>query len=154
MIRPALALAIPLFLPAVLAADPPSSVMRIVRTPQILWQHDAKSPGLEYAVLEGDPSVPGKPYVIRVRFAPGSFSRPHFHPEARHIVVLQGTWWVGAGPKWDREATTPVPAGSFVVHHARQIHFDGAKDEEVVVQISGIGPGTATAVDELGRPQP
>ncbi|MBS0374391.1 MAG: cupin domain-containing protein [Proteobacteria bacterium] len=154
MIRPALVLAISLLLPAALAADPPASAMRIVRASQILWQHDAKFPGLEFAVLEGDPSAPGKPYVIRVRFAPGAFSRPHFHPEARHIVVLQGTWWVGAGPRWDPESTTPVPAGSFVVHHARQIHFDGAKDEEVIVQISGIGPDTATAVDERGRPQP
>src|SRR5438874_10023122 len=43
--------------------------------------------------------------------------------------------------KWDKEATTPLPAGSFVVHHANQIHYDGAKDEEVIVQIMGIGPG-------------
>lgn len=60
-----------------------------------------------------------------------TMSPPHFHPEERYIAVLKGTWWVGAGPKWDRSATTPVPAGSFVVHHPNKIHYDGAKDEEL-----------------------
>ena len=44
------------------------------------------------------------------------FSRPHFHPNDRYIVVLQGTWWVGSGPKFDPANTTPMPAGSFVTH--------------------------------------
>ena len=33
-----------------------------------------------------------------------TMSPPHFHPEERYIAVLKGTWWVGAGPKWDRNA--------------------------------------------------
>jgi hypothetical protein len=40
--------------------------------------------------------------------------------------------------------------GSFVVHHANQIHYDGAKDEEVVLQIMGVGPSATIAVDEAG----
>ena len=80
-------------------------------------------------------------------------SPPHLHPEERQIVVLKGTWWVGSGPKWDREATTPLPAGSFVVHHPNQIHYDGAKDEEVIVQISGVGTNATTLVDESGKPK-
>src|SRR5205814_2309077 len=73
--------------------------------------------------------------------------------ETRYIVVLKGTWWIGSGPKWDKENTTPVPAGSFVVHHANQIHYDGAKDEEVVLQIMGIGPSATIPVDESGQPK-
>jgi hypothetical protein len=54
---------------------------------------------------------------------PGENSRgtPILSPEARYIVVLKGTWWEGSGPKWDKEATTPVPAGSFVIHHPNKI---------------------------------
>jgi len=137
---------------APIAADPPADVMRIVRAEDIHWQPDPAAPGLESAVIEGDPRVAGRPYVLRVKFAPGVFSAPHFHPEARYVVVLKGTWWVGAGPKWDREATTPLPAGSFVVHHAGHIHYDGAKGEEVIVQITGIGPTGLVRVDESGRP--
>ena len=63
------------------------------------------------------------------------FSRPHFHPNDRYIVVLQGTWWVGSGPKFDPANTTPMPAGSFVTHFAKQVHWDGAKDEDAVLLI-------------------
>ncbi len=58
------------------------------------WQ--TLEPGLEYAVLEGDPGGEGF-YIIHVRFEPGAFSRPHFHPNARYVTVLQGTWWSGTG---------------------------------------------------------
>jgi quercetin dioxygenase-like cupin family protein len=132
-------------------ADPPAEVMNITREAEVKWVQSALAPGLATAVIMGNPNDSGKPYVIRARFSPGTFSPPHFHPETRYIVVLKGTWWVGSGPKWDKDATTPVPAGSFVVHHPNKIHYDGAKNEEVIVQISGIGPGTSTPVDESGQ---
>ena len=37
-----------------------------------------------------------------------------------------------------------MPAGSFVTHFAKQVHYDGAKDQECVLQIVGEGPATAT----------
>jgi quercetin dioxygenase-like cupin family protein len=132
-------------------ADPPADVMNIVREAEIKWVPNPLVPGLATAVVQGDPKEPGKPYVVRVRFPPNTMSPPHFHPEARYIVVLKGTWWVGAGPKWDREATTPVPAGSFVIHHPNKIHYDGAKAEEVVLQIIGVGPSATIPVDESGQ---
>jgi len=137
-------------IPAV--ADPPAEVMHIVREGEIKWTPSQVAPGIQTAVVSGNPSQPGV-YVVRVKFAPGTMSPPHFHPEERYIVVLKGTWWVGAGPKWDRDATTPVPAGSFVVHHPKQIHYDGAKDEEVMLQIAGVGPSATIPVDETGQPK-
>jgi quercetin dioxygenase-like cupin family protein len=139
-------------IPFFVAADPDPAVMSLKREADIQWIENPAAPGLKIALLYGNPPNPG-PYVIRARFAPGTFSPPHFHPEERQIVVLEGTWWVGSGPKWDRDATTPLPAGSFVVHHPNQIHYDGAKDEEVVVQISGVGTNGITLVDESGKPK-
>jgi quercetin dioxygenase-like cupin family protein len=75
------------------------------------------------------------------------FSRPHFHPHDRFITVLKGTWWVGTGTKFDPDGTVPMPAGSFVVHCARGVHFDGAKDEEAVLLIVGDGPETPTPAE-------
>jgi quercetin dioxygenase-like cupin family protein len=126
--------------------------MTLTREADIRWVENPAVPGLRNAILYGNPPTPG-PYVMRVRFPPGTMSPPHFHPEERVIVVLKGTWWVGAGPKWDRDATTPMPAGSFIVHRANQIHYDGAKDEEVIVQIYGNGTNTSTRVDEAGKPK-
>jgi len=72
-------------------------------------------------------------------------SRPHLHPNDRFITVISGTWWVGSGETFDPDSTFPIPAGSFVTHHANEIHYDGAKDEEVVLQIVGMGPATSTS---------
>ena len=69
-------------------------------------------------------------------------------PTTAYIVVLQGTWWVGSGPKFDPANTTPMPAGSFVTHFGKQVHWDGAKDEEAVLLIMGEGPATATQAEE------
>jgi hypothetical protein len=64
-------------------------------------------------------------------------------------VVLQGTWWVGSGPKFDpASGTVAMPAGSFVTHYAKQVHWDGAKDEDAILLIMGEGPATSTQVTE------
>jgi len=134
-------------------ADPPKEVMNITRPEDVKFVPSPIVPGAANAVLAGDPKIPNQPYVVRNRFSPGTFSPPHFHPETRYILVLKGTWWVGSGPVFDKNKTTPVPAGGFVVHHPNQIHWDGAKDDEVIVQIMGIGPSATIRVDESGKPK-
>jgi hypothetical protein len=101
------------------------------------------NPGLRSAVVRGDPSKPG-PYAVLNHFSRNSFSRPHFHPNDRYILVLKGTWWVATSDKFDPATTTPLPAGSFAVHYGGKVHWDGAKDEEVDLLIYGEGPATST----------
>lgn len=114
---------------------------------QIPWG-PVNAAGAQSAVVVGDPAKPGL-YMVYNKWTKGNhFSRPHFHPNDRYIVVLQGTWWVGSGPKFDPANTTPMPAGSFVTHFGKQVHWDGAKDEEAWVLIVGEGPGTNTPVEE------
>jgi quercetin dioxygenase-like cupin family protein len=112
----------------------------------VQWKDAPVMKGLQVANIEGDPSKPGAIYVQRVKFSPGVTARPHFHPEDRHIVVLKGTWYTGTGEDFDMNKTIPLKAGSYMKHPAKAVHFDGAKDEEVIVQITGIGPGTTTPV--------
>ena len=112
---------------------------------------DRVGPTPQLAAIEGllgDPSKPGF-YMVYNKWTKGNhFSRPHFHPNDRYIVVLQGTWWVGSGPKFDTANTTPMPAGSFVTHFAKQVHWDGAKDEDTILLIMGEGPATSTGAEE------
>ena len=97
--------------------------------------------------LYGDRNGDGY-YVYLNKFAPGSFSRPHYHQNDRYITVVKGTWWVGTGSDFDPDNNTvPLPVGSFVVHTGGEVHYDGAKDEEVWVLISGIGPAAGTDVE-------
>jgi hypothetical protein len=114
---------------------------------QIKWSEpDAR--GVQTAVVAGDPSKPGF-YAVLTKWLKGNhFSRPHFHPNDRYITVLQGTWWVATGPKFDPAQTVPMSAGSFVTHFGKQVHWDGAKDEDAVLLIVGEGPGTSTAAEE------
>jgi hypothetical protein len=108
---------------------------------QIPWKDDPI--GAKMAVVLGDPSKPGL-YIVLVKWTPHHMSHPHWHPNDRFITVISGTWWVGTGPKFDPDATVAMPAGSFVTHFGKQIHYDGAKDEEAVLEIVGDGPATAT----------
>ncbi len=113
-----------------------------------------KSPfgvGPEQAILYGDPSKPGV-YVVRVRFPAGFHSNPHFHSQDRHATVIKGTWWNGTGEELDFNKAKPIKAGSYVLHPAGGIHWDGAGDEETIVQITGIGPVETTPV--RGPPDP
>ncbi len=109
---------------------------------QIVWKDNPKS-GNRSAVLQGDPSKPG-PYAMLLQWLPGNMSRPHFHPNDRFFIVVSGTWWVGSGPVFDPNATVPVPAGSYVIHYAKGVHFDGAKDEQATILVWGEGPATST----------
>jgi len=115
---------------------------------QIKWESLPGFAGAQRAVMVGDPSKPGF-YAVMIKWLPGNhFSRPHYHPHDRYITVLKGTWWVGSGGKFDPNATVPMPAGAFVTHYGKQVHFDGAKDEEAILLIVGEGPETPTPAEE------
>ncbi len=113
--------------------------------PQIHWV--VGGGGALHAVLVGDPDKPGL-YIELVKWTPHHMSHPHFHPHDRYITVLSGTWWVGTGRKFDVESTVAMPPGTFVVHYGGQIHFDGAKDTDAVLEIVGEGPATATPAEQ------
>ena len=111
---------------------------------QIKWGPVSPA-GAQQAVLFGDPSKPGLYGVLTKWTAGNHFSKPHFHPNDRFITVMSGTWWVGSGPKWDPEhGSVAMPAGSFVTHYGKQVHWDGAKDVDAVLLIVGMGPATST----------
>ncbi|HVY07368.1 MAG TPA: cupin domain-containing protein [Burkholderiales bacterium] len=115
-----------------------------------VWSDYPGIAGISRMVVYGDPSKPGV-YVIRAKFAPGVMSMPHTHPEDRLATVIRGTWWSGTGTEFMPGTTEPMRPGSYMLHPAGEAHFDGAKDEEVVVQLIGVGPsGTRFIHPELG----
>jgi hypothetical protein len=127
------------------AADLDAKAIAVQLPAEIKWVKQGA--GAESAVLVGDPSKPGL-YVVLQKWLPHNNSRPHFHPNDRFITVISGTWWVNTGPKYDPEGMKPVPAGSFVTHYGKEIHYDGAKDGECVLQIVGMGPASSTPAEQ------
>ena len=130
------------------AATPRESPDFVRVTPaQIHWQDVPDGHGVQQAILFGDPSKSGM-YVIRVKFPPHVMDFPHWHPMARYVTVLEGTWYTGTGDTFNLSQAVPLKPGSFMVHPAKGIHWDGSGSAEtVIVQIMGEGPATTTAVD-------
>src|SRR5262245_29284730 len=130
---------------SVAAEDPFVAAMKVQIPKDIKW---VESPaGSAQAVLVGDPSKPGL-YVVLTKWHAGHMSRPHFHANDRFITVISGTWWVGTGTKFDPSTTVPLPAGSVATHFAKEIHWDGAKNEDVTLEIVGEGPATSIPAAE------
>ena len=113
---------------------------------QLEWQDVPDHQGVKVALLLGHPGKPGL-YAMRVRFSAGVMSRPHSHDRDRQVTVIEGTWYAGTQRSFDREATVALPAGSFMLHPAGAVHYDGAKDEPVIVEIRGMGPVSTDYVD-------
>jgi hypothetical protein len=109
----------------------------------------------------GDPSKPGI-YITRNLFKagpgggkPGGGSMPHYHDQDRYVTVIKGTWYVALGPEADvynPDKMTPIHEGGFVFHPANGHHYDGAKDEDVIVQIIGMGPVKTINIPQAGAP--
>lgn len=114
---------------------------------QIHWQDMPGGYGAQLATLAGDPSGKGL-YVQRVRFPPHVMDRPHWHPNDRHVTVIQGTWYTGTGRTFDPRQAVPLKAGSYMLHPAHGLHWDGSNsNEEVIVQVVGIGPADTVQAD-------
>jgi len=104
------------------------------------------TPVFSQAVLYGDPSKPGM-YVVRVKFGKGVHTNPHTHSQDRFVTVIKGLWCMGVGDKVDEKSVIPMKVGSFAAHPAGASHYDGACDEETIVQITGMGPVDTVPVD-------
>ncbi len=114
---------------------------------EVSWQDIPNGHGAQQAVLLGDPRKPGL-YVIRVKFPPYIMDLPHWHPNARYVTVLQGTWYAGTGETFDPAQATRLKPGSLMLHPAKATHWDGSGSAEtVIVQIIGEGPAATTQVD-------
>jgi quercetin dioxygenase-like cupin family protein len=133
---------------AVGAATPHESSDFVRITPaQMHWQDVPDGHGTQEAILFGDPAKPGM-YVIRVKFPPHIMDIPHWHPMARYVTVLEGTWYSGTGDTFDLARAVPLKPGSVMLHPAKAVHWDGSGSAEtVIVQIIGEGPATTTPVD-------
>ena len=66
----------------------------------------------------------------------------------RFFAALSRAWWMGTGEKFDPESTVPAPAGSYVSHHGGKVHHGGAKGEEAIIQVCGMGPATSTPAEK------
>ena len=113
-------------------------------------------PGFQGAVMRGDPGKAGSLFTIRGKFSDGFKVPPHWHPGDEGFVVLQGTFMLGMGDKWDASKAVALPQGSYAAIPKGMRHFAWAKGE-TVLELTGIGPFKThwvnPADDPLKRPK-
>ena len=126
--------------PARAQSAPPGYVE--VKANDVKWTPLPTVPGAQIAVLAGDPTKPG-PFVIRVKFPPGTRVPPHTHPDERTYTVLAGEWRLGFGERFDSTVLRSFPAGSLYRLPSRVAHFQESGPMETIIQINSTGP-TAT----------
>ncbi len=108
-------------------------------------------PGVQLAVLEGDPSQAG-PFAIRLSMPDGYKIPPHSHPTTEHVTVISGEFHLGMGDTFDAAKGTTLPAGSFGYLPAQMTHFAWSKGA-TVVQVHGEGPFAINYVNSADDPR-
>src|SRR5205823_13845319 len=94
--------------------------------------------GRQRAQLFGDSSRDGA-WVDRAKIPAGARVLAHTHPQDELVTVIEGTWYLGEGAKFDSAKLKGYQAGSFIVITAGTTHFVAVHESTVVVQLSGIG---------------
>ena len=94
--------------------------------------------GRERAQLLGDSSQGGA-WVDRVKMPAGKRVLAHTHPQDEPVTVIEGTWYLGEGTKFNSTKLKGYPAGSFILIPAGVPHFVAAKEGTVIVQLNGNG---------------
>ena len=105
---------------------------------------------VETTVLKGNPSGPGL-YTLLLRIAPNTRIQPHSHQDDRIATVVSGTWYFAYGDEFDESVLKPLPPGSFYTEPPGVNHFGLTKDE-VLIQMTGIGPSSTTYADSQHDP--
>jgi hypothetical protein len=107
--------------------------------------------GAQVAVLAGDPRKEGA-YTMRVKLPDGFKVPPHWHPVDENVTVIEGTFNMGRGEKFDRAATQELPVGSYVKMPKKMRHFAWAKGE-TIIQVHGMGPFEINYVNAADDPR-
>ena len=101
--------------------------------------------GAQFAVVQGDPSVSGAIFTVRLRFPNGYVLPPHWHPTDEHVTVLHGTFLVGMGENFTRQGLVTLREDGFITAPAHMAHFATTRGV-TEVQVHAIGPFQLTYV--------
>lgn len=108
--------------------------------------------GAQSTVLYGNPSKPGL-FAVLIKL-PTQFKLPvHSHPDERVRTVISGTYYSAVGDKFEPAKLLAFPAGTFSHVPPKVWQFAETRDEEVVFQITGIGPTDINYLDPDSDPR-
>lgn len=142
-----LTLAAFLAIPALALAQAPDGAQekamhKIVKSDAVMFEPievPGFDPGMEIAVLQGEPMDGEGMYTLRLKFPDGYRFPAHYHPRAEHVTVLSGTFLLAMGETEDYEAVKTYAPGAYMYIPSEDPHFGGATGE-TVIQLHGEAP--------------
>lgn len=127
----------------------------VMKTPgELEWKEGPESlpPGAQMAVITGSPKAKG-PFVMRLKF-PANYQIPaHFHSKDENVTVIEGTFNMGEGDKLDAMKSHSMPVGSYMLMPMKTHHYAFTKDQQVIVQLNGMGPFDITYMNPQEDPR-
>ena len=132
------------------AAKEPTARHAVVTPDQLVWK--PLIPGLESAVVSGDPDNKGGLYVIRIRSKGDAKVPPHWHVTDEHVTVLAGSFLVAHGDTYDAAKLIELKAGAHSVIPATMPHF-GLHKAGNVIEVYGEGPFVVNFVNPQDAPK-
>jgi quercetin dioxygenase-like cupin family protein len=89
---------------------------------------------------------------MRIKLPDGYRIQPHWHPADEHVTVLQGTFVLGMGEKFNESAGHEMGTGTFAMMPKETRHFAWTKGE-TILQLHGTGPWGITYVNPADDPR-
>ena len=136
------------------AAKPAGEAHVMVAASDVKWGPSPPSlpPGAQMAVLDGDPAVAGKSFVIRAKFSDGYRVPPHWHPTDENIVVLSGSFLVGTGDTFNEGTMMALAPGGYA-KMPKEVHHYAMSKGDTIIQVHGTGPFALTYVNPKDDPR-
>lgn len=73
--------------------------------------------------------------MFRIHQDAGYITLPHTHPMDENITVVQGSWSLAMGRRFDRSALKPMDLGTFGVAPKNMEHFARSKTETILQDV-------------------
>ena len=129
----------------------------VLRPNDIVWPEPGqgdRSTAPRTIMLLGDPRAEGL-YVLRTLIPKGKQIVPHVHGDSRSVVVISGTYYFGIGETFDASQLRAFSPGSFLTEPAGMPHYSWAKDDEVIIQTTAVGPSSTRPLpdEKPGAPE-
>ncbi len=122
----------------ILASQRPRTIVAVTPDHVRWFTPPSYTDGRQRARLWGDSSQGGD-WTDRVKIPGGARVLAHTHAQDEQVTVIEGTWYLGEGSRFDSAKLRGYAAGSFIVIPAGTPHFVAAESGAVVVQVSGTG---------------
>lgn len=129
-----------------------NEMQKLVPADMQYQENPAFPKGAETVVLLGDPAKPGL-FILRAKFPRNYVVPPHTHPVFESVTVLSGSMGSGMGGKVDKSTGKMLKAGSLLALPANHAHYVWTADEEVIIQVTAIGPFDLTYINPEDDPR-